>query len=75
MKRHMASDYFYMAVTNDELELPIVSAETIEEFSKKVGVRVNTIQAYFTPTRYGRQKTGAYKYVRIKKCELEKCDT
>lgn len=62
----------YMMVTDDELELPLVIADSVPELAKKIGKNVNTIYSGISHEKHGRIKRSIYKKVEIKGCKRKK---
>ena len=62
----------YMMVTDDELELPLVIADSVPELAKKIGKNVNTIYSGISHEQHGRIKRSIYKKVEIKVCKRKK---
>lgn len=52
----MRTKYLYMEVTNDEIELPLIVAESLEELSKKSGRTVCAIKNAMIRKYSGRNK-------------------
>lgn len=62
----------YMMVTDDELELPLVIADSAPELAKKIGKNVNTIYSGISHEKHGRIKSSIYKKVEIEGCRKRK---
>lgn len=56
----------YMMVTDDELELPLVVADSAQELADIIGRNVNTIYSGISHEKHGRIKSSIYKKVEIK---------
>lgn len=56
----------YMMVTDDELELPLVVADSAQELADIIGRNVNTIYSGISHEQHGRIKRSIYKKVEIK---------
>ena len=52
----------YMAVTNDQYELPIYVADTVAELAELLGIKKQTVSHHVSSSRIGRK----YKIVRVK---------
>jgi hypothetical protein len=55
-----------MMVTDDELELPLVVADSAQELADIIGRNVNTIYSGISHEQHGRIKRSIYKKVEIK---------
>lgn len=62
----------YMMVTDDELELPLVVADSAQELADIIGRNVNTIYSGISHEKHGRIKRSIYKKVEIKGCKRKK---
>lgn len=62
----------YMMVTDDELELPLVVADSAQELADLIGRNVNTIYSGISHEKHGRIKRSIYKKVEIKGCKRKK---
>lgn len=59
--------YLWMAVTPDELELPIAVADTGRELNEMLGVKGNVVQKMLCWTKQGKiKKHYKYKIVKVK---------
>lgn len=62
----------YMMVTDDELELPLVVADSAQELADIIGRNVNTIYSGISHEQHGRIKRSIYKKVEIKEWKKRK---
>lgn len=62
----------YMMVTDDELELPLVVADSAQELADIIGRSVNTIYSGISHEQHGRIKRSIYKKVEIKEWKKRK---
>ena len=62
------SNTYYMAVTNDEYELPLYVSDSLKDMAEKFGVAPNTVASSISHQRGGRV-TGR-KFLRI---EIDEC--
>ena len=62
----------YMMVTDDELELPLVVADSAQELADIIGRNVNTIYSEISHEQHGRIKRSIYKKVEIKEWKKRK---
>lgn len=62
----------YMMVTDDELELPLVVADSAQELADIIGRNVNTIYSGISHEKHGRIKSSIYKKVEIKECKRKR---
>ena len=62
----------YMMVTDDELELPLVVADSAQELADIIGRSVNTIYSGISHEKHGRIKSSIYKKVEIKEWKKRK---
>lgn len=62
----------YMMVTDDELELPLVVADSAQELADIIGRNVNTIYSGISHEQHGRVKRSIYKKVEIKEWKKRK---
>jgi hypothetical protein len=61
-----------MMVTDDELELPLVVADSAQELADIIGRNVNTIYSGISHEQHGRIKRSIYKKVEIKEWKKRK---
>lgn len=61
----------YMAVTGDELELPLFLSESREEIANWMGIKPRSVSAMVTPSRQKRRKNVKNAPFRLVKVELE----
>jgi hypothetical protein len=59
-------------VTDDELELPLVVADSAQELADIIGRNVNTIYSGISHEQHGRIKRSIYKKVEIKEWKKRK---
>ena len=62
----------YMMVTDDELELPLVVADSAQELADIIGRNVNTIYSGISHEQHGRIKRSIYKKVEVKEWKKRK---
>ena len=62
----------YMMVTDDELELPLVVADSAQELADIIGRNANTIYSGISHEQHGRIKRSIYKKVEIKEWKKRK---
>lgn len=59
------SKYYYMTVTTDKYELPIIVAESARELAEKLGIKESTVYSTIDLDRSGKIKT--QKIIRVLK--------
>ena len=69
MGRKTAENFLYMLVTDDEFELPVIVAPTVNELAERAGVSPRTIHVEVWKKNTGRAKKS--RYIRV---ELEEED-
>lgn len=60
----MDSIYYWLVVTQDKYELPLVVAESVQELAEHERVSVNTIYSAISHYEHGRYKYTKYRRVK-----------